>query len=151
MAAKKKKKVGKRKDRPDEEIKKLAQDAIFGQLFCSDQIPESQLGQMLRMVFMVLAFMDKKAIKQMEKEDIVAFYEYNNKAIPGRAINGFPIFMSCGSLTRTEYAKFRQYEKDMREAMKKAVGINPVGEIPLETPRPVKYAPHGPPRKGSKK
>jgi hypothetical protein len=77
--------------------------------------PENgSIRDMLRMVFMPLAFIDKEAHEQMKADEVDMFYEYVSEAGP-RSVNGMPIFMSVQTLTRTESLKcwgfLEQYRK----------------------------------------
>jgi hypothetical protein len=65
-------------------------------------------------VFMPLAFMDKKALKSMQREKVDFIYEYLDKAGP-RAINGMPMFFSCHILTQPETKKMFEYYNKFKE------------------------------------
>lgn len=59
---------------------------------------------------MILLF----ATKDTFPEDTVALYEYNSKAGP-RSMNGYPMFMSCGYLTKDEWEIFSQYYEQYKD------------------------------------
>jgi len=114
-----KKKVELNKNPPqkmsDEDVKKLARELVTNQVFMSDQL---RRPNDLPMVFMVLALAEQKIIDDYLKAGVVHFYEYFNKAIPGRGINGYPIFVSCFGINSTDYKRVQAEELRMREALK---------------------------------
>lgn len=98
------------KNKTDEELKQIAKDLWAGKIFSDRHIPPGDSHMMLS-VFMPFVFMDKKTLKDMQREKIDFVYEYLDKAGP-RAINGMPMFMSCRILTKPETKKmFEYYEK----------------------------------------
>jgi hypothetical protein len=98
--------------RTDEELKKIARDLYDGKIFTDRHL---QSLDELRMVFMVLAFMDQTEIKQMEENKVDMVFEYLDKAGP-RAVNGKPCFFSCQTATQDEVAKINTYYKAIKAA-----------------------------------
>jgi len=103
-----------RKDRPVEELKKIAVGIADGNIFCSMQIRPSEQKSMLNSVFMVLTFMEKKDLDKLVSEKVTVLFEDINKAGP-MSINGYPCFFSCQTLTDTEWKTIvpmiEQYDK----------------------------------------
>ncbi len=99
--------------KPDKELKQVAKDLWAGKIFCDRQIPEHDKSLLLS-IFMPLIFMDKKTIKSMQREKISLIYEYYDRAGP-RAINGYPMFMSCHTMTEPEAKKMFEYYEKFKE------------------------------------
>jgi len=85
------------------ELRQLAMDIVNGHVFTSRHIRESR-QDMMGMVFMPVLFMTPEQQKEWEEAEITLIYEYLSKA-GQRSINGYPIFMSCNSLDKTDDAK----------------------------------------------
>jgi hypothetical protein len=79
----------------DEDIKKLAVDIFEGRVFGSWCIPESELSNVLHLVFLPLAFTDRDQIPK----NTAHFYEYLRESSP-RGINGYPSFFSVRFMSR---------------------------------------------------
>jgi len=106
------------------ELRKLAWDIANNQVFCSWMLRDINL---LRSVFMPLIFMDKKQIEDMEKQKVVHFCEYYDKA--GKmAINGHPIFWSFKCITENEMEQLSPMIDEILAKQKEFVG----GESPPE-------------------
>lgn len=102
------------KKRTDEELRKIAWDAMNQKLFMSDQFRSpDEAERMLRLVFIPLGFLEKKGIAEIKRRKVAHFYEYYERALP-RSVNGLPQFISCYSLTDSEYAAVRKYEAKFR-------------------------------------
>jgi hypothetical protein len=99
--------------RTDEELKQIAADLHAGKIFTDRHLRD--LSE-LQMVFMVLAFMDEAAIKDMEARKVNMIFEYLDKAGP-RSVNGMPTFFSCQTATEEEVAKIHAYWKAIKEAV----------------------------------
>jgi hypothetical protein len=104
--------------RTDEELKQVARDWVENRIFMSTQVKNPAD---IPMVFMVLAMADEELIDQYKKEDVVAFYEYYEKASP-RSINGYPTFFSAHNLTRDEFEKVRTWALEAQQALEKVLG-----------------------------
>jgi hypothetical protein len=90
-----------------EELYQLAQDYAEGKIFASWELPQ-QDASLLGLVFMPLFFLSEEDRTEALEEEWVAVYEYYHRA-QERAVNGFPIFSSCGSLTKDELKVFKQF------------------------------------------
>lgn len=99
----------------DKEIIKLAKDIREGHVFGSWQIPESHIQSLLPMVFMALAFIEEKHLKEYEELDVLHFYEYYSESGP-RSVNGYPMFFSHDILTRRDVEKIDKVIKKLDEA-----------------------------------
>ena len=100
--------------RTDEELKKLAQDFVDKKVFTNLHLDPKDLDA-LRKSFMVLAFMKEDQYKDLDKYDIICFYEYIDKALP-RSIDGNPIFSTVNYLDQTDANKFCEYVDELQEA-----------------------------------
>jgi len=108
----------------NEQIAQLAKDVYEGKVFGSWMIPENQVKNLMRMIFMAAAFLDDEQIQEMKDKDIVELYEYYDQIRTGRSINGFPIFFSHHELTREDALKLRKGIKrleQLEEATQKIV------------------------------
>ena len=103
------------------DLKQLAIDLAEGKVFSSSWIlekyPEEEHARITKMVFMPLAFMEKKEVEEYFK-DCAMIYEYLHKAGP-RSVNGLPMFMSMGKITREEIEQLRDYLKRYLEMKEK--------------------------------
>lgn len=100
-----------------EEIKELATDTFKEKVFFSTMIREID-SHLLSSIFMPVTFMEKKQIKQLEKDRVSAFYEYMDKALP-RVINGYPMFTSMKTITVDDLAEVQKVVQQLREAVEK--------------------------------
>jgi hypothetical protein len=94
----------------DADLEQLAQDAVAGRVFGTWNVPP---GEDLRVVFMVLMFVDKQTIDEMAAANIQWVYEYLDAAGP-RSFNGMPSFMSCRYLDESDGNKFRARVDELR-------------------------------------
>ena len=85
----------------DAELETLAWDIIGGKVFGSWDIKNPD---MLRMSFMVLAFMEATHMDEIKQNDIAHVYEYMDKAGP-RSVNGMPCFFSASYLNKADALK----------------------------------------------
>ena len=97
-----------------EEIKELATDTFKEKVFFSTMLQEGQ-EHLLTSVFMPVMFMDNKQIKDVEEKNIVAFYEYFEKATP-RSINGYPMFMSMHMINKEDLTEVQELIKKLQDA-----------------------------------
>ncbi len=119
-------KFQKRVPKTDEELKQIAEDLWAGKIFCDRQV-QSRRPEDITMVFMVLMFMDKKQLKQLEKDEVDFFYEYMSQATP-RGINGMPTFWSVRVLTKPETKRMFEYYEAIKGALAN-VKLAPDGAI----------------------
>lgn len=130
---------------PDEQVMKFAQDILANRYFLSTQIHESQLKNLLHIVFMPLAFLDKKAIKKMKDDDVVIFYEEVSKHVGGRSINGYPFFGSVAMLTRADWTQVHGALVVLQEAIKRASSSH---ELVMKANEPSHRSPAATPPEG---
>jgi hypothetical protein len=124
----------KKKPKPemsDEAVTNLARDLVTNRVYMSDQIRNPRD---IPIVFMVVALMDKKQLKEWERRGIVHLYEYNSKASP-RSINGMPCFTSCYQINSTDYESVHKEEYRMRKALGMEVSEQPAKESHEEVHR----------------
>ena len=76
----------------------------------------------MRLVFMLFAIADKATIQELVDDKVGLLYEYWSNAVPGRYINGLPIFLSCYYLnehdTKIVLGKVRKIYQVTEEALK---------------------------------
>lgn len=58
-------------------------------------------AETIRMIFLPIAFADKETLARMQLKKVEVFFEEMSKALP-RSINGYPMFMSVGTLNKEE-------------------------------------------------
>jgi hypothetical protein len=122
MGRKREKKPKPESSRSEEDLKKLAKAIHRNEVFVATD------EKKLRLSFgIVLAFIGKKLLEDMAKNDIVAFYEYYNDPVTGAkthgpmSVNGMPMFHSARVLTRGDYKKVMGYCEKFRIAEEKAL------------------------------
>lgn len=103
----------------DDELKLLARDINAGRVFTSNHLPEHD-QDMLRMIFMMIAFMEPADVDALQANKIAVFYEYLDKAGP-RSINGYPSFFSVQTLNVDDAVKCFEYAKKLHEAEQQAL------------------------------
>jgi len=91
--------IRKRKPMSNDKLRTIAQDLHAGRIFCDRQIKGDD--SLYGCVFMPLFFMDPKDKWRMSKNPPGLVYEYLTEA-GGRAINGYPTFMSMRMLTQED-------------------------------------------------
>jgi len=107
--------------RTDDELRKLAVDIVDGHVFTSDMCPNTHdVGN----VFMVLQLGGLSKMKEDDIKEIGLFYEYNEKAMPYRRVNGMPIFFSAQILSK-EDCKRAQVFVDQYKEMKSNFFVEP--------------------------
>lgn len=92
-----------------------------GRIFCSAQIPPNQQEDMLRMVFMPLAFMKPSDRAKMIDRQVAVLFEEVKEAAP-MGVNGFPVFMSFQTLNNEEWTIVLSKIKEYDEMKKKLLG-----------------------------
>lgn len=101
--------------RTEEEMTQIAKDIWSGKIFTSSHITEKSI---IYQVFQSLIFLSPEAIDDLKARDVQLFFEYLSEAGP-RAINGYPIFLSCSFLTGEELKfvnnKYQEIVKVMGE------------------------------------
>ena len=99
----------------DEEVKKVALGSLHGQVFGTWMLEERD-ARLIPSIFMVMAFMDDIALKEMKRDGIVHLYEWWDRAGP-RSINGFPSFMSCRMLNAEDSLRIQNKMNEIKEAL----------------------------------
>lgn len=102
--------------RSDEELKQIAKDMHGNLIFTSAQIAQHEFQHMMGMVFAPIMFMEQKDREELAAKKPYVFYEYLNKALP-RGVNGYPMFMSMGFLTKEEWDFVWEKYQKIEEAM----------------------------------
>lgn len=100
----------------DEEIKNLALDFCNGRIFTSLQIHPNEQKRMLSSVFMVLAFMKKEQIEEMQRQKIQMVYADMSEAMK-MSVNGYPIFFSCAMLNDVDTKRFIAKVEDVKKQL----------------------------------
>lgn len=80
----------------DDDLKKLAIEIVDGKVFGSWMLPEKDI-QLIANVFMPIAVGGSEHLP----EDVACLYEYFDKRLD-MSINGYPTFLSCKFLTKSE-------------------------------------------------
>jgi hypothetical protein len=92
----------------DDELKQIAKDMWKGRIFTNRHCKDETL---LGSIFMSLALGGLNNLPDEDVNDIGMVYEYLSEAGP-RAINGYPMFMSCRLLSKADTTKvFDYYDK----------------------------------------
>lgn len=97
------------------ELRELAWDIHAGKVFTNRHIrpgDESLAGN----IFMILLFMERKDLLAL-KDDFGMVFEYYDKALP-RAINGYPMFLSCRFLNRQDTVKVLSFVDEIVQIKK---------------------------------
>lgn len=97
------------KRRSPEEITKLAREYITGQVMVTNnpRIIESAF-------YMILAFVN---MTKAATEKVGALIGDNSSVVPGRAMNGYPIYLSVGFLHKADIPAFDAEMERMRKAL----------------------------------
>jgi len=98
----------------DEELKKIALDLYSGKIFSDRHLndPEKEIP----LVFMIVGFMSKEDIKELESKEPVFVYEYLEKANK-MGVNGYPTFFTMRYLNREEYNKMIGYHEKIKASI----------------------------------
>lgn len=99
-----------------EEIGKLAERIVRGEIFTDCHIHPNDRESMTLSVFMVLAL---GGLEGVDPEDIGMLWEENSKAAP-RSVNGYPCFFSVHLVNREDAAKVWTKVHAMDAALKAA-------------------------------
>lgn len=99
-----------------EVISQLAKDIATDKVFCSFYLPESELN-LIGSIFMPILFGALKDYTQEQIKDLGFIYEYYDKAGP-RGINGYPMFMSCGFVSKDDANRIQNKVDQIRKALK---------------------------------
>lgn len=101
----------------DTEHREIALAIAEGRAVTSANVPHD----MWPLIFLPLAFMDKRQLKQLEKDDdvraIVGIIG-KHKTIPGRALNGYHMFTQCQMLGAKDWEAVATYANEFIETRK---------------------------------
>lgn len=89
------------------QLKELAKRVVRNEVYLAVSKEEIESSFMTLLVF---------AGENTFPKDTVALYEEYSKASP-TSINGYPVFMSCGILTKDEFAIFHKHYQRYNEFM----------------------------------
>jgi hypothetical protein len=112
----KKKKTKKIPSMTEDEIKNFAKAVFRNEVFISQQIKATDM-HLLSSIFMALALGGLAGFTEKALDDIGTIWEYYNKA-GLRAINGYPMFMSCRIMNMADWDKAVGYLKKLEDAEK---------------------------------
>jgi hypothetical protein len=101
---------------PDnKKLGQLVKDVLQNKVFITTKEEDMNIS------FMVLKFMDKNTLEEIENAEIVAVYEYYDRAIK-MSINGLPVFTSCNFLSRNDYKRFCKLYKNAENVLSSIFG-----------------------------
>ncbi len=103
-----------------EKLKELGLDVFKEKVFFSTMIREEDM-HLLSAIFMPVTFLDEAQVKQLDSDEVVAFYEYMDKAGP-RSLNGYPMFMSMKTITKRDLKELQKIVQNLKDAAEKATG-----------------------------
>lgn len=106
---------------PEKLINEVAKGIHARQIFTNFHIPEGSRSSMLGMIFMPIVFGAFQDMPEAEVDNIGMIFEYMDKAGP-RSINGMPMFVSFGLLSKSDTKKVWDKVKKLEEAEKAALG-----------------------------
>jgi len=89
------------------ELRELALAYVAGKVITSQTIP----ADLWRMVFMPLAFVTRRDLRGVR---MVYARTDRDHQIPGRAINGYPMFTACHVMRARDLRKFAGYVEEAR-------------------------------------
>lgn len=101
--------------RTDDELKQVAQDIVFGKVFCDFMCLSADDFEM---TFMPIALLSTEGLAELKDRlgPKGMVFEYMNKAGP-MSHNGTPTFMSLRWLNSEDAEKVRDYMRKYQEAM----------------------------------
>lgn len=107
----------------DAEVRTFAERWYRGEIFTDRnmremQTPDANAASMLKIVFMPLGFMRTAEIRRMKKNPPHLIYAEMSECIPGRAINGYPIFMMCGFVSKEDTERILASYNALLDAVK---------------------------------
>lgn len=106
-----------RKALTDAEVATFAKRIYQRDIFVSWMMSDHDQKQLMTMVFMPLLLMDTEQRKRMLKDKISFLWAVYGDQVPGRGINGYPMFTRFGMWTLEEgqrvHAKLKEIEKTL--------------------------------------
>jgi hypothetical protein len=92
----------------DAELRALALKIVEGRVYGMWNVPQD----LWIMVFMPLAWMKKRELEKHKADTVYAIHGEDD-SIPGRAINGYPMFASCRFLPREHFERMNALVKEL--------------------------------------
>jgi hypothetical protein len=113
-------------DMPPEKLAEFVIEWIEGRVFSSWHMDQQHNGSLIHVVFMPLALGALSNLSKKAIEEIALVYEftYARGQVPGRAINGMPMFTSCRLMNKRDWEKARtaiNRELDRRKNAKEEI------------------------------
>jgi len=99
----------------DKEVADFAKAIYRNEIFTSWMIRKGDEG-LLHMIFMPLIFLDEVQQKELVADKVAHFWAKMSEAGP-RSVNGYPIFMSLGSLTQYDSERIIAKYNEIRELL----------------------------------
>jgi hypothetical protein len=96
-----------------EVLSQLAKDIAQDKIFISDYLRDPNL---IGSVFMPLVLGALQNYSEEEVKDIGFVYEYYDKAM-NMSINGYPIFSSCGFVSKADAGRIREKVKQIKKVI----------------------------------
>jgi hypothetical protein len=97
----------------DAELRALALKIVEGRVFGFWNVPEN----LWMVVFMPLGWLSKKVLLKHKTDTVYAIHG-EDKAVPGRAINGYPMFAACRFLPRAHFERVNTLVDEVRAQRK---------------------------------
>lgn len=100
--------------RSEDDIRHVAQEWVAGRVLSTDTVP----ADLINLVFMPVAFGVLVGYRRRQLPSLFVFGIIGeDHHIPGRGINGYPMFTSCRVWRRTDALRARDLAQRMQEAM----------------------------------
>lgn len=100
--------------RSEEDVRHLAQEWVAGRVYCMTGIP----ADLIPLVFMPVAFGALKGYRRRQLDSLFVFaIEGEHSSIPGRGVNGYPMFTACSVWRRRDALRANDLARRMQEAM----------------------------------
>lgn len=101
------------RDMGRDELRQFVLALCDGKVFTSQHIPADRQKRMLPLVFLPLFFGGVDYLPERDHDKIGLFWEYRDQALP-RSIDGYPCFMSCRVMTRSDWERAHEaYTREM--------------------------------------
>ena len=94
----------------NQELRQLAVDIADGKIFGTWDVKNED---MIPSVFMIIPFLKKEQLEELQKKEVVQFYEYISKAGP-MAVNGMPTFFSANHINKDDWKKLVPLMKEFQ-------------------------------------
>lgn len=101
----------------DDEVKDLATRILNNEIFTSQHIAPGDVESLMRMIFMPLGFMDRKAVLEMKRKQRPGMFWAPMASAGPRAINGYPIFFELHMVSEEDTIRVWSKFKELKEAL----------------------------------